>query len=63
MAILSRSSKLWSSLTTFVIVLVGLCIPRPAQANWFTDAYDYWISGELGMDMFEAVGIDEDELT
>jgi hypothetical protein len=46
-----------------MMVLVGLSIPRPAQANWFGDAYDYWISGDLGMDMFEAVGIDEDELT
>lgn len=60
---LSRITKAWSSFATFVMILAGLCIPRPAQANWFGEAYDYWISGDLGMDMFEAVGIDEDELT
>ena len=50
-------SRMWRFFTVLWAV-VGLSFSKPAHAGFF----DYWLSGDLGADMFALVGISEDDL-
>lgn len=54
----ARKSKFWHLWSTLCVLMLGMGSAKPAQANWF----EYWASGEMGLDLLGVIGVSEDDL-